>query len=392
MSIELNSDQVHALYSIENWWNNLNHQIFGLSGSPGTGKTSLVNYFIDKIGLEINEAAYLCYSGKGAVQLARKGLPAQTIHSLIYEYKKVLDKDENGKIQFTSKDKPKMKYVFKKKDTLPNNLKLLIVDEASMVNRQMAEDLLSYGLPVIALGDLNQLPPVMGNPYFLVKPNYVLTKIMRQEENNPIVYISQKILNNEKLEYGVYGKSSIQSKSNLNDYVLLNSDIILTNTNKLKNKVNKTIRENLLNLKRLDMPNIGEKLICVKNNWHRAINNSIYLINGMTGYVDYVDISTFNGKGLDIDFRPDFLKKKYKNVTLDYNHLFSENPEKEVFDKYNQKDQFEFGYCITTHKSQGSEWDNVCYLDERGGWDNIMYKKLIYTAVTRAIKSIQIFK
>lgn len=391
--MELNTQQVHALYDIENWWDRGNDQVYEISGAAGTGKTFLVNYFIDRIGLDQSEVAFTAFAGKAAMQLARNGLPAQTIHSLIYNHEKVLDKDEDGKIQINPvSGKPLMKWEFVLKERLFKEPKLIVIDEASMVNAQLANDLLSFDAPVIALGDLNQLPPVIGKPVFLKNPNFILTQIMRQAENDPIVWLSQRVLNGKKLEYGVYGTSSVGSKAALNDYNLLNTDIVLTGTNKLRYQINDLYRTKLLQIQKPEIPKVGEKIICVKNDWTRSIENSIYLMNGLAGYIDYVDIESYNGKELKIDFRPDFLSRKFKNIRLDYKKLYNMYGENEREDIFSRLNQFEFAYAITTHKSQGSQWDDVTYLDEKAGWDRDTYRKLQYTAITRARKAVHIFK
>lgn len=100
MGIELNKDQATALMLIENWWESGDKQVFELSGVSGAGKTFLVNYFIDRIGLDLDDCAFVAFMGKAAMVMAKNGLPAQTIHSLIYDYVKepILEEDENGKM------------------------------------------------------------------------------------------------------------------------------------------------------------------------------------------------------------------------------------------------------------------------------------------------------
>lgn len=357
-----------------------------------THNTTLVRYAIDNLGLDYNEVAFICFQGKGAMQLARKGLPAQTIHSFIYDFEKIADRDENGKLILNKNGKPKMKTVFTLRKRLPKQVKLIVIDEASMVSESMAHDILSFNVPIIALGDLNQLPPVFGNSYFLKNPNFQLTKVMRQNEDDPIVWLSQRVLNDQPLQYGVYGKSSVIRRSDLNDYLLKNTDIVLTYTNRLRGKINDLYRHELLDFKRTDIPNEGEKIICRKNNWNRSINDSVYLTNGMSGFVDYVDMESFNGKTIKMDFRPDFLNKKFKNLIVDYNHLFTSPTETAKMDSSFDytKEKFEFAYAITVMSAQGSEYKNVIYLDEHISYDKSFYKKLQYTAITRAMESITI--
>ena len=285
-----------------------------------------------------------------------------------------------------------MKGEFQLVDQLPENIELIVIDEGSMVSEKIAMDILSFGKPVIVLGDLNQLPPVFGKPFFLQEPDYILTEIMRQNEGNPIIWLSQRILNKEKMIPGVYGNSAIIEKSDLTDYTLKHANIILTGTNKLRYMINVKFREEIFAYKNLDIPHYGEKIICRKNNWNRCIGNGYYLTNGMTGFVDYVDRESYNKKSISIDFRPDFLKSSYKNVKVDYDHLYSSpttemDLEEESFYDFTL-DKFEWANAITVHSSQGSQWDNVLYLDERMGGNEDFHKKLMYTAITRAVNSI----
>jgi exodeoxyribonuclease-5 len=359
-----------------------------------THNTTLIRYFIENIGLNLDEVAFVAYMGKAAMQMARNGLPAQTIHSLIYTYDKVVDRDEKGNILFDEKGRVKSSFKFVLRKHLPKKVRLFVLDEASMVNKEIAEDLLSYGIPLIALGDLNQLPPVFGKPYFLEKPNCILTKVMRQNEDNPIVYLAQRVLNDEGLPYGVYGNSSVIRKDELTDYALKNSNIVITFTNKLRHEINMMFRRDILGIRRLDFPSMGEKVVCRRNNWNRCLNHSIYLTNGMSGTIDYIDRETFNGKTVKIDFKPDFLNRSYKNVNLDYERLFA-NPgeldDRPMIETLG-KDQFEFAYAITCHTSQGSQYEKVIFMDETMGNSREDQRKFEYTAITRAQQSIIIVR
>lgn len=356
-----------------------------------THNTTLINYFIDRINLKKEHVAFVAMQGKAAMQMARNGLPAQTIHSLIYDYEKVLDRDEDGKIQLNSNGYPKTKMEFHLKDKLFKPVELIVVDEASMVNKELGKDLLSFGIPIITLGDLNQLPPVFGNPFFLTNPDIHLTKIMRQAEGNPIVYLAQCVLQDTPLKYGKYGKSMVLRKNDLNEYALGHADIIGTATNKLRQEINSIYRENILGISKLEMPQLKERLICRKNNWSRSLNNIIYMTNGLCGTIEYIDTSSFNGKSILIDFKPDFLNKKFKNVKLDYKKLYQPlgTDNGFSFDSLGI-DQFEFAYALTIHSMQGSQWNNVIFLDEKC-FDKDTHKKLQYTAITRARESIQIY-
>lgn len=391
MGIELTNEQIYAVYDLEHWWQSANDQVFEISGAPGTGKSFLIRYFIERLGLSYENVLFVAYMGKAVSVMARNGLPAKTIHSAIYDYKEKIARDEEGHIIFKANGKPKLVHYFDLKEKIGKKIKLIVVDEAGMVEKKIAEDLLSFNIPVITLGDLNQLPPVFGKPFFLTNPNVVLTQIMRQAEGNPIIWLSQQVLKGEPLKYGVYGNSAVIRKSDITDFHFRKSDIIITGTNRLRFNINNYCREEIKGIKKLEYPHIGEKVICRKNNWDKTIGDNIYMTNGLTGFVDFIHRDSYNKKTMKMDFRPDFSKKVFKNIEFDYNHMYKTpgNEEEETPFGY-LYDKFEFAYAITVHSSQGSEFPGVLYLHEDFMRDPEDRKKLLYTAITRAREYINI--
>lgn len=386
MAIELTNEQIYAIYKLEHWWKSKTNQLFEISGGAGTGKTTLIRYFIEQLGISYENVLFVAYMGKAASQMARNGLPAKTIHSAIYDCVEVNEKDKDGKPIFDKYGKPKKKLKFELKPKLPK-IKLIVIDEASMVSKQMALDILSFEIPTITLGDLNQLPPVFGDPFFLKNPDVILTQVMRQKEDDPIVYLAQQVLDYKELKPGVYGRSFIIKKEDLTEYHFKHADMILTGTNRLRYNINNFIRNEIKDIRHLDYPHIGEKVICRKNNWSRCVGDGIYLTNGMSGSVTKVYRESFNKKSMMIDFKPDFGNGVFKKIEFDYKHMYviPGQEEESELDKFRfVYDKFEFGYAITVHCSQGSEYGNVLYMHEpimRSKEDN---KKLMYTAITRA--------
>ena len=276
---------------------------------------------------------------------------------------------------------------FVKKEKIPSNIKLIVIDEAPMVNETFGVDIESFNIPIICLGDLQQLPPVIGGSKYLLRPDYVLTKIMRQAEGNPIIYLSQLASRGEPIPYGKYGdKCYVIPKDKINDNMLLGADMIITPTNRSRIKYNKYIREELRHINS-ELPVPGEKLICRKNNRNRIIGDGVYLVNGMLGYVTDVNKSTYNGKTVDISFTPDFNESlQFHNVKIDYKTLMdSIQTNNEKYNKgFSMYDMFEFGDVITVHLSQGSQAENVLFISEPFGFDRILQNKLEYTGITRA--------
>lgn len=396
MGIELNKEQIYAVYQGESWFKSQTNQVFEISGPAGSGKTTLILYLIDQLGLDLDQVLFVAYMGKAACRMALNGLPAKTIHSAIYKYEKVIARDEEGKIIYNENGKVKKVGKFVLKDRIGKGIKLIVLDEGSMVNEEIATDLLSFGIPTIVLGDLNQLPPVFGKPYFLREPDVILKQVMRQNEGNPIIYLSQQVLNDKRLNIGVYGSSEIIPKSEIKDLHFSKASIVLTETNRLRWNINNFFREELRGYKQLDYPHIGEKVICRKNNWSRSVDNGIYLTNGMCGFVDDIFKDTYNKKTMTMDFRPDFTKSVFRNVTFNYPYMYAipssvleeELQEIQNYDIFN--DRFEYGYAITTHLSQGSQYQKVLYLNENMMRTKEDRRRLSYTAITRAINSITI--
>lgn len=392
MGIILNEQQDECVKMAVKWFNNFSSkQTFEISGPAGSGKTTIVKTIIQNLGLKMEDVLFVAYVGKAALQLTRSGVNGRTIHSAFYDIEFVPVKDDDGK-PMVKNGRIVTRPEFVKKKRIPSNIKLIVIDEAPMVNESFGIDIESFNIPIICLGDLQQLPPVIGGTKYLIRPDYVLTKIMRQAEGNPIIYLSQLASRGEKIPYGKYGdKCYVIPKDRVNDNMLLNADMIITPTNASRARCNRYIREEL---RRIDseLPVEGEKLICRKNNRNRIIGDNVYLVNGMLGYVTNVDKSTYNSKTVDISFTPDFSDNlNFHNVRIDYKTLMqSIQTDNTNYKKgYSMYDMFEFGDCITVHLSQGSQADNVLFISEPfGRGDRDLQAKLEYTGITRASQGL----
>ena len=166
-----------------------------------------------------------------------------------------------------------------------------------------------------------------------------------------------------------------------------------------KAAINNYFREEIRQYKQLDYPHIGEKVICRKNNWKKSIDDGVFMTNGMTGYVDDVFKNTFDKKSMVMDFRPDFTNSVFKNIRFNYPYMYA-IPTSALSEENNSSldkalndiyiDRFEYSYAITTHLSQGSQYNKVLFLNERMMRTKEDQIKLAYTAITRAIDSISI--
>lgn len=385
--IELNKGQSYGVEQGYLWYKKQNDQIFEVVGPAGSGKTTVINFLIKKLGLKPNEVLFMALVGKATMAMARNGLNAKTIHSSIYEYVPVPKTDENGN-PIRILGRVQYRREFKKKDQLPRGVKLIVVDEGGMINDGIGMDILSFGLPVVVLGDLNQLPPIFGKSFFLKNPNVILDEVMRQSLGNPIIQLSQDILNGMYyLEPRVYGENcKIVEKSKVTDEMLVASDILICGKNKTRDELNQYVRRDIKGIVS-DRPMRGEKLICRQNNWSERLLDNIYLVNGLTGYVEHVYQETFNGSSFNIDFRPDFLDEYFENISVDYKHLFSSWSERS--DQKSFYNKFEWAYAITCHLAQGAQYQDVLVWSENFGSKDFN-KRWMYTAVTRAIDKLTI--
>ena len=391
--IRLNNEQSAVLSSLVEWWNRRSSPLFQISGAAGTGKTTLIQYMIHEIGLSDNEVLFVAYVGKAALNMQLHGLNAKTIHSAICDVKRTPiykkkkrnlydDEEEDDRVKY------RMEFVRKKK--LNSKIKLIVVDEGAMVPKQLADWLMEYHIPMIILGDLNQLPPVFGTGVFLKKPDAILTEIMRQAKDSPIPYLARLVSEGQQIthECTIGDKITVLRHTHVDDSLYHKANIVLCPTNRERDVWNAYIRKEIFHRKK-NFPVIGDKLICRENNWRICIHDMIYLINGLIGYVTEADISTITPTSMDIDFRPEFLETdEFRNITLDRKYLAMNAQEKKNY--FSWLNKFEYGYAITCHLAQGSQYDHVCVdISQLRGSGRYM-RQWLYTAVTRAIDQLTI--
>ena len=387
--IELTRGQAELLDRISSWFkdslrgtvSSYKHpQWFAYSGAAGCGKTPVIKEFIRTLGLE---GSYVgcAYTGKAVLNMLKQGLNAQTIHSLIYN---VVPKYQTDPFS----NRKSVGFEFELKTRLDRDYDLIVVDEAPMVNDEMCQEILSFGIPVIFVGDMNQLPPVFGKSTVMENPDFILTQIMRQSEDNPIVMLSQMILKDIPLLEGKYGDSEVVREYAMDKKLLTDYDQILCFTNHLRYDINCFCRKNILGYE-TPIPRINDKIICRQNNWS-VQKDGFYLTNGTSGYIVDLDRSELAKGYYLIDFHPDYFPEgeNFKKLKVDARYLkMTIDEQRNVMRTYNEK--FEYGYAITVHLSQGSEYDRVLFIDSFFNTPELT-RKARYTAITRAVNRITI--
>ena len=404
MTYELTSDQKNADSLIKDWYYNSTRQVFVLAGYAGTGKSTLLKYSItETLGLIPDQSvAFVTSTGKAATVLIRQGISATTLHRLIYQsITQETESEVNGK-------KIKIeKLSFKRRENIEKSIKLIVLDEASMVSDDVMYDLLQFGVKMIICGDNAQLPPVEGLNTYLKEPDFTLRQIVRQQLDNPIIKLSQMAREGIYIPYGRYGDSvSVLNKrfftGEKRRHCLTTADQIICGINKTRTAINNEIRS-MLN--RGPFPESGDKLICTLNNWEQFIDSDFRfnLVNGIIGtvYNPFYDSST--GIGF-MQFKVDFLDELCPEALPFDTGIFTDGryiyKHGDYFASYDEDgepsgaytlNRFEYGYCISCHKAQGSEFDNTVIFDESYAFKEDR-NRWLYTAITRTKKKLLLLR
>ena len=385
MIMLLNADQEIAARRFHEWWVMKNKPTFEISGKAGTGKTTLIKYLIESEGLDLDDVIFVAYVGKATLALQKQGLYATTIHNAFYNIYHVILRDDNGDPILKDDGTVALAPRFEPKENLPENIKLIVVDEGSMVPISMCDHILSYKIPVVVLGDLNQLEPVFGKSQFLKTPDAILNQIMRQSEESPIPYFADKVLRGEYIREGFFDDKGLVRVICDSDRLSINyseADVVICGINKTRKILNHFIRNYVYGLRSKD-PDIGDRIICRKNNWAKVNDDQVPLVNGMVGVITDINYEKLTKNMILIDFQPDDFPTQFTNVTLDRS-IFTKDAEVNKLKMQSAYDVFEYGYAITCHLAQGSQYNNVVVKYEPFG-NARTRQKWLYTAVTRAI-------
>ena len=263
-------------------------------------------------------------------------------------------------------------------DSEVSDANLVIIDECSMVDERMGKDLLSFGTKVLVLGDPAQLPPVGGAGFFTenVKPDIMLEEIHRQAEESPIIQMATRVRNQSHLNIGDYGNGCrVISGEKIAPEEALNFDQILVGRNKTRFATNKRVRQ----LKGQDdlYPVIGDRLVCLRND-HEAglLNGAIFNVQTMDGVINHKVL---------MDVVPE--QGKFAQSVLSHEHYFLGQGDDLAWYERKEAQEFDYGYALTVHKSQGSQWDSVLLFDESDCFRKDRWRWL-YTGITRAAEKL----
>lgn len=361
-------------------------RVVTLAGAAGTGKTTLMRHIVEILTGEGWFVFFAAPTGKAAVRLKEVvKRNVNTLHSIVY--RRVVE----GKAgQPIFKDRNDSLIDMKRKA-------LLICDEASMVGEVIYKDLLHAcgdKVQVLFVGDDQQLDPVGSKPGpDLKNPTTRLTKVHRQALENRILAVATEIREGKamsKVSGGEYERRSGTLLDAARWYVekkkALEDAVVLCTTNDARSKLNKLARRELEFTGPIA---VGEQIIVLLNNRDAGrMNGEIFTVEATSPVLDgngdetglhrvLIDGSVYfvHEKAIGADVL-DFKKYRAKLSIL-------RNPVAWL--------HVDYGYAITPWKSQGSEYDSICFvIDRMARWKAAQNpneaRKLAYTAITRGKK------
>jgi len=361
--------QESALEAVADWLKakpgrNGTPPVFRLFGFAGTGKTTLARHIAEGVDGEVKFAAF---TGKAALVMRNKGCDnASTIHSLIYRAR------ESGVEQPS----------FELWDDAPaSKAKLIVIDECSMVDAEMGRDLMSFDCPLLVLGDPAQLPPIQGGGFFTdCEPDAMLTEVHRQAQDDPIVRLSMDIRAGRELSCGEYGETSVVKRAALDPQRVLTADQVLVGRNATRRAYNARMRERRGFADPLPMAE--DKLVCLRNNKRKGLfNGSLWTVKqapsarrGIMKLFLARDEDNGAGKSVKVSVRPECFSGELEQLDWTLRKPY---------------DEFDYGYVLTVHKAQGSQWDDVVLFDESFAFPDSR-ERWLYTGVTRAAKRLTV--
>ena len=375
--MEFSPQQDAALNAVARWLKAGQSQIFRLFGYAGTGKTTLARYFAEHVDGDVQFAAF---TGKAAQVLRSRGATnARTIHSLIYRPRG----EEEVEDELTGRTSISPTFSLNRQSPIAKAA-MVIIDECSMVDEALGRDLMSFGTPILVLGDPGQLPPISGGGFFTEhEPDHLLTEIHRQARDNPIIQLALDVREGREIAYGDYGAAKVISKAEVDQDLVLSADQVLVGTNRTRRRYNQRLRE--LKGFDADYPQAGDKLVCLRNDPAKGLlNGSLWKV--MTSSKETVK------PGINLlvspeEDDPDRSVSKIKLLKAAF-----EDPEAEIpWQTKKRFDDFDYGYALTVHKAQGSQWDEVVLFDESYAFRDTR-QRWLYTAITRAAERLTIVR
>jgi Mesyanzhinovviridae Dda-like helicase len=407
--------QLLAQRMVQRWMDDsASPQIFVLAGYAGSGKTTLAKYLVDH-----DRWRFCSYTGKAASVMRAKGCSgATTIHSLIYrpagttraeeillletriyQLEKIKDPTAEQLADLTNRraqlmmarlDNKQQYSLWLASPMAEPHVLGAVVDECSMVDARVGEDLMSFNKKILVIMDPAQLPPVGGGGFFTNrKPDILLTDVHRHGRDSGILSLATHVREGGSvLEWAEHIGNECDDVEILRvggdtDHLrrrCMEADQILVGRNATRKLINARHRQ-LLGRGALPVP--GDRLVCLRN------DRELGLFNGAQFSVISADCDV-GSKTVYLNLLGDEGQKICVSAWL--HHMLNCSSElTEMGHERRDLTEMDFACALTVHKGQGSQWDNVVLFDESrtfGGADAMFARRWLYTGITRSAKHL----
>lgn len=396
----------------------------------------LIAYRGDDPDRPIPDVYFMAFTGKASLVMERSGTPAQTIHSTIMNVFEATDEQiemaERKLIELRqmaetrSGDERIMAYAaavafYQNLERMKKpgwsldpeadigHTKLIVMDEVSMVDEELAGYVMSFGIPILVIGDPGQLPPIKGEGAFTSQePDVMLEEIHRQALESPIIRLATMARMGQRIPMGFYGdKVAKMDRLKISTDQLLRADQVICGLNVTRYQLNAAMR-NRLGFYQLavDKHNFGalpsgenlpdaygvmrpEKIICLKN------DSPQHLVNGMFIEIENIksmmDNEKFEARIITEDGTIIQRTQCYAGAFINH-YEFDKDRESREWKSRKYSVQSTYGWAITCHKAQGSQYKNVILYDDRWGRGADQRRKWLYTGITRAEEGLVILE
>jgi exodeoxyribonuclease-5 len=401
--------QDKALSSINEWYKS-GQQVLLLDGYAGTGKTTLARHFAEAIN---QQTLFCAFTGKAASVLRKMGCNnASTLHSLLYSVsQRSLDRVEELEAELSKMSEDDVRweltnellYEARREANRPaftlnpespiREAGLVVLDESSMIDSRLAEDLESFGTKILVMGDSAQLPPVKGVGYYSQRPPDIrLTEIHRQARDNPILQFATLARQGVQIPFTDLGAARKVAKRGsldaLGDIYLSGAQLII-GTNVKRRKLNQFVRRHLGHEGLY--PCADELLVMLRNNKDAGVLNGVQCRSLEPAFEMEIEIGQpslslpimYEGTALR-DFAVDPIPFLMYDINQNHSALESQLSHRDRL----WMNPMDYGYAMTAHKAQGSQWERVVVCDDQFGFDKSTRDKWLYTAITRAQEEV----
>jgi exodeoxyribonuclease-5 len=257
-----------------------------------------------------------------------------------------------------------------------------------MVGAEMANDLLAFGKPILVLGDPGQLPPIKGEGAFTdAQPDVMLTEIHRQAETSAILRLATMARQGLPIAYGEHDAFVWKMRrAEVTPQQLLRGGQVICGRNATRRTLNTAMKQ------AAGFPDVypqgaGEKIICLKN------RHDLGLVNGMFLDLSEIrdeDMLTFSAKANTEDGEAVPGRRRFYKGHFDDHVAYDAERLRRDWRDMRGLIETVWGYAITAHKSQGSQWLNVIVYDDGFGRSAQDRARWLYTAITRAEQGLVI--